>query len=146
MRRWSGTPARLVDDLRRELGAVCHARRAFDVELQKWGIVPEDGPPRAVWVGLRDSKGKWGELRAAVDRVLADHVLAPTLGGEEGWIVARVRPLGRTWNPAVVKAWAGSLAPPTPFAVERVALNFDHRDGRKPPAPLAEFALGGRRT
>lgn len=93
------TPERVIDDLKRELGALAHARRPFDLECRGLGCFPDDTDPRVLWAGVEDAHGRLQELFEASRRVLNSYRLfklndsyAPHL------TLARVRRLSAAWK------------------------------------------------
>ena len=102
------TPERVLDDLKKELGAVCHARRPFDLDCGGLGCFPDEADPRVVWTGIRDPAGRLEELFQASRRVLNAYRLfklgdafTPHLS------LARVRRLERRLGPGAA-AWVGA--------------------------------------
>lgn len=141
------TPARLVDDLKREIGALCHARRPFDVDAGGLGCFPDDAQPRVVWLGLRDKAGHLRNLFEASRRVLnayrlfdlrADYVPHLT--------VARVERLSAAWDPRLLRALAPQWEHVGPYPVEEVLLMRSRpaAEAGPPYETLARLSLGGR--
>jgi 2'-5' RNA ligase len=137
------TPARVLDDLKKELGAVCHARRPFDLDCGGLGCFPDEAAPRVLWAGVRDPQGRLGELFQSTRRVLNAYrlfdlrdQLAPHLS------LARVRRLSAAWDPALLRGLAPQWRGLGAFPVERLCLM---ESGSPDPGPryrsLAEFEL-----
>jgi 2'-5' RNA ligase len=117
------TPERVLDDLKKELGALCHARRPFDVSCGGLGCFPDELQPRVLWAGIRDPAGKLEELYGAARRVLNGYRLfklrdefTPHLS------LARVTRLSRAWDPALLRGLAPQWRDLGDFPVDRVAL------------------------
>lgn len=93
------TPARVFDDLRRELGAVAHARRPFDLAVRGLGAFPHWDAPGILWAGLVDPAGHLGELHHASLRVLNAYRLFKL---EERYTphitLARVKKISAAWD------------------------------------------------
>lgn len=107
------TPERVIDDLKRELGALAHARRPFDLECRGLGCFPDDSDPRVLWAGVLDPHGRLQELFEASRRVLNAYRLFK-LGDSltPHLTLARVRRLSAAWKPEPWRALAqdtGSL-------------------------------------
>ena len=117
------TPARLVDDLRREIGALCHARRAFDLGAGGLGCFPDDERPRVVWLGVRDPALKLAELFQASRRLLNAYRLFELPDGLVPHLsLARVSRLSAAWDPGLLRALAPQWADLGDYPVERVQL------------------------
>lgn len=132
------TPERTVDDLKRELGALAHARRPFDLPVQGLGAFPHDADPRVLWAGVGDPHGRLDELFHATRRVLDAYRLFRLRGGLQPHLtLARVRRLGAAWRPEPWRALAEGVGSLGTLPVERMVL-------MRSPAPylgLAELAL-----
>ena len=140
------TPVRLVDDLKREIGALCHARRAFDLEAGGLGCFPNDTHPRVVWAGVRDRTGRLLELFSVSRRVLQAYRLfelpkdfVPHL------TLARVEKLSAAWDPKLLRGVAPQWADLGPYPVEEVRLMRSRPGPRDGPRyeVLANLGLGG---
>jgi len=141
------TPLRLVDDLKRELGAVCHARRPFDIEIGGLGCFPDDTEPRMLTLGLQDGAGKLGELSLAMRKVLNAYRLFPL--GEAGLprlALARVDRLSRGWDPRPLRGLAFQWKDVGPCPVEEVRLMKSRGTlaGGQRYEVLAALGLGGQ--
>jgi 2'-5' RNA ligase len=117
------TPARVVDDLKRELGALCHARRAFDLPAGGLGCFPDEDRPRVLWAGLGDPHGRLQELFEASRGVLNAYrlfelreALVPHL------TLARVERLAADWDPRILRALAPQWRDLGSYPVERLQL------------------------
>jgi RNA 2',3'-cyclic 3'-phosphodiesterase len=44
----------------------------FKISIEQAGVFPEHGPPRVLWIGLRDQQGKLGRLQARLDDECAE--------------------------------------------------------------------------
>jgi 2'-5' RNA ligase len=138
------TPARVIDDLKRELGAVAHARRPFDLRCHGLGAFPDEEEPRVLWAGVEDPHGKLAELHQATLRVLNSYrlfklheQLTPHL------TLARVRKLSSAWSPEPLRHLAKESGGLGRLPVEQVRL-YRSRE-REEAGPhyecLAELAL-----
>jgi 2'-5' RNA ligase len=141
------TPARLVDDLRREIGALCHARRAFDLEAGGLGCFPDERNPRVVWLGIRDRAGKLEDLFQASRRVLMGYrlydlraELVPHL------TLARVEKLSAAWDPRLLRGLVSQWSDLGVFPVEEVRLMRSRPPSTAGPRyeTLAGLGLGGQ--
>lgn len=138
------TPLKLVDDLKRDLGALCHARRRFDLDCGGLRCHPDEVAPRVLSIGLRDPAGKLRELFEASRRVLNGYRLfklgddlAPHLP------LARVTRLGAAWDPAPLRGLARDWQRLGPYPVERLwlVLSDTGRRGGQSYECLVEMAL-----
>jgi 2'-5' RNA ligase len=131
--------ARLVDDVRRAVGAVAIAHEPFETRLAAVGAFPSERRARVVWAGLDDRDGRIGAIASGLDAALAefakpeDRPFAPHL------TVARLR------TPASVeeelKALSGAAS--DPFLLEHIVLYRSHL--RRPHPiyePVEAFRLG----
>jgi 2'-5' RNA ligase len=117
------TPARLVDDFRRELGALCHARRAFDLPAGGLGCFPDESNPRVLWAGVCDPQGRLRDLFEASRRALNAHRPTPLPAEYRPHVtLARVERLGSAWDPRLLRGLAGQWNDLGTYGVERVAL------------------------
>jgi len=141
------TPARVLGDLKKELGAVCHARRPFDLDCGGLGCFPDEKDPRVLWAGIRDPAGKLEDLFNASLRVLNAYrlfklrgVLAPHVS------LARVRRLSAAWDPALLRGLAPQWASLGRYPVEHLGLFHSRGDAADGPRYdcLAKLDLGGR--
>lgn len=117
------TPARLVDDLDRELGAVAHATRPFDLACGGLGAFPSLAEPRVVWAGLRGHSQALTSLFQATLRVLNAYrlfklrdELSPHL------TVARVAKLSEAWDARMLEALMPQWEELGPYPVEKIRL------------------------
>ncbi len=117
------TPTRVIDDLHREIGAVVHARRPFDLAVKGLGAFPHWEAPGILWAGVQDSVGKLAELHQATLRVLNAYRLFKL---EEHYTphitLARVKKISAAWDARrlqVVKGWDDALGV---YPVEEVRL------------------------
>lgn len=141
------TPARVVDDLKREIGALCHSRRSFDLGIGGIGCFPDDRTPHVVWAGVRDYSGRLQDLFQAARRVLNSYRLfdlrrdyAPHL------TLARVEKLGVAWDPRLLRGLEPQWHDLGIYGVEEVRLmrsRAGEKDGPRYES-LASLALGGR--
>jgi 2'-5' RNA ligase len=69
------TPARLLEDLRHDLGACFHRHRRFDLSLQGMGCFPSPDEPRVLWAGIGDPHGRLAALHQDSRRVLDQYRL-----------------------------------------------------------------------
>jgi 2'-5' RNA ligase len=137
------TPERVLDDLKKELGAVCHARRPFDLACGGLGCFPDDAEPRVVWAGLSDPSGKLQDLFQASRRVLNAYRLFQLRDGLVPHLtLARVRRLSAAWDPALLRGLAPQWAALGNYPVEKLCL-MESVGGQEGPRyrPLAEFGL-----
>ena len=138
------TPLKLVDDLRRELGALCHARRRFDLDCGGLGCFPDEAEPRVVYAGLRDPAGRLAELFQASRRVLNAYRLFKLGEGLQPHVtLARVQRLSAAWDPALLRPLAAGAAALGPYPVERLQLMRARGGGDGPGGyeTLADLAL-----
>lgn len=142
------TPVRVVDDLRRDLGALCHARRPFDLTSGGLGCFPDDAQPRVVWLGIRDPRERLKELFEASRRVLNQYRLFK-LKGEllPHLTLARVMGLSAAWDPAPLRGLAPQWAQTGAYPVERLQLMRSRPAAEPGPRYelLGEWTLGGER-
>jgi 2'-5' RNA ligase len=117
------TPARVIDDLKRELGAVAHARRPFDLRCSGLGAFPDEAEPRVLWAGVEDPHGRLAELHQATLRVLNAYrlfklhdQLTPHL------TLARVRKLSAAWSPEPLRRLGADAAGLGLIPVEQIRL------------------------
>ncbi len=128
------TPLRLVDDLRRELGAVCHARRRFDLRLGRVRAFPDAGDPRVVCIGIEDPGGRFEELRAATGRVLRAYGIPGTGREVEPHVtLARVERPDPGRSPGAPLAAAPGAGGREGFGVEALALMRSRPEAEGPP-------------
>lgn len=141
------TPSRVIDDLKREIGAVCHARRPFDLAVEGIGCFPDDLEPRVLWAGVRDPAGRLEELFEASRRVLNAYRLfqlreefTPHL------TLARVERLSSDWDPRPLRALAAEEGRLGNFPVEEVRLMESRVSGGSGPRyeTLARLGMGGQ--
>lgn len=141
------TPLRVVDDLKRELGALCHARRPFDLRAGGLGCFPGESQPRVVWLGVQDRAGKLKELFDASRRVLDAYRLFK-LDAEytPHFTLARVDRLSRAWDPRLLRGLAPQWNDLGAFGVEQVLLMRSRPGAGDAPRyeTLASLGLGGR--
>jgi 2'-5' RNA ligase len=140
------TPARLVDDLKREIGALCHARRPFDLGAGGLGCFPDDVQPRVVWLGLQDRAGHLQDLFEASRRVLNAYRLFELRADFVPHLtVARVDRLSAAWDPRLLRGLAPQWERLGPYPVEELLLM---RSSSSPDGPryetLARLSLGAR--
>lgn len=99
------TPLRLVDDLKRELGALCHARRRFDLKVGGLGCFPDEQHPRVVYAGIQDSAGMLQELfQASLKLLNAYRLFALRADYRPHLTLARVEGLSAAWDPRLLRA------------------------------------------
>jgi len=137
------TPERILDDLKKELGAVCHARRPFDLACGGLGCFPDEADPRVLWAGVRDPAGRLEELFQASRRVLNGYRLFQLRGELAPHLsLARVRRLSAAWDPALLRGLAPQWSALGPLPVERLCLfqGVQAPDGPRY-RPVAEFRL-----
>ncbi len=138
------TPARLLEDLGKELSAWAHARRAFDLRLGGLDVFPNWESPRVLWTGFSGQTSLLQELYGSSRRLLsakrlfdlpADYVPHLTL--------ARVQDLRPTWDPSRVQALLPQWQDLGTFSVEKVQLiqSILRPEGAKHQI-LREFKLG----
>jgi RNA 2',3'-cyclic 3'-phosphodiesterase len=114
------TPIRVLDDLRRELGAVAHARRPFDLRVQGLGAFPSWEDPRILWAGIRDPSGKLADLHQASLRVLNAYRLFKLPDAYTPHItLARVKKISAAWDARRLQVLAGWEEP---YPVEELRL------------------------
>ena len=102
------TPARVVDDLRRELGAVAHARRPFDLRAKGLGAFPGWEDPRILWAGIQDPSGQLAALHQASLRVLNAYRLFKLGDAYTPHItLARVKKISAAWDARRLQVLAG---------------------------------------
>lgn len=117
------TPLKLVDDLRRDLGALCHARRPFDLDCGSLDCFPNETEPRVVYAAVRDPAGKLEEFFQASRRVLNAYRLFQLRGELQPHVtLARVKRLSAAWNPALFRALAPAFENLGPYPVEELWL------------------------
>jgi 2'-5' RNA ligase len=123
------TPERVIDDLKRELGAVAHARRPFDLRCNGLGAFPDETEPRVLWAGVEDPHGRLAELHEATLRVLNAYrlfklheKLTPHL------TLARVRKLSAAWSPEPLRRLSAESGGLGRLPVEQIRL-YRSRDG-----------------
>jgi 2'-5' RNA ligase len=141
------TPARLVDDLKREIGALCHARRAFDLQAGGLGCFPDDVRPRIVWAGVRDGSGKLRDLFQATRHALQAYRLFALPGDFVPHLtLARVDRLSAAWDPRLLRGLAPQWADLGDFPVEEVRLMRSREGSKDGPRyeVLASLGLGGQ--
>ncbi|MGH7441155.1 MAG: RNA 2',3'-cyclic phosphodiesterase [bacterium] len=140
------TPARLVDDLKRDLGALCHARRPFDLRAGGLGCFPDDANPRVLWVGVLDRAGKLRELFEAARRVLDGYRLFKLPANfTPHFTVARVERLSASWDPRLLRGIARQWDDLGAFGIEEVLLRSSRTGAAQGPRyeTLAALDLGG---
>lgn len=131
------TPARVIDDLQRELGALCHARRPFDLALQGLGAFPSLDDPRSLWVGMEDPHARLQELFEASRRCLNAYRLFKLRDNLQAQLpVARVQRLSAAWSPQPLAALASSVGRLGVLPVERLKLL--RRRAKDEPGPRYE--------
>ena len=69
------TPARIVPDLERELGACVHHLRPFELAVGGLGVFPDVDKPRVLWAGVQDRHGQLEALHAKTGRILSRYRL-----------------------------------------------------------------------
>lgn len=141
------TPGRVIDDLKREIGAVCHSRRPFDVSCGGLGCFPDEEEPRVVWAGLDDPAGKLQELFAATRKVLNSYRLFKLREDLQPHLtVARVGRLSKAWDPGLLRHLAPQWKALGPYPIERVQLMSSHPGRKDGPRyeVLADLGLGGQ--
>lgn len=138
------TPLTLVDDLKKEVGALCHARRAFDLKAGGLGCFPDESRPRVLWAGIEDRAGALRELFTVTRRVLNAYRLFQLREDFSPHLtLARVVWLSEAWDPRRLRALDEQWKSLGPFPVEELRLM------RRLPAPgasvygtLANLRLG----
>jgi 2'-5' RNA ligase len=138
------TPARVTDDLKRELGALAHARRPFDLPVQGLGAFPHDADPRVLWAGVSDPHGRLNGLFEATRRVLNAYRLFKLREELQPHLtLARVRSLRAPWSPQPLRALMSATGTLGRLPVERLHLMRSREPGEGPPRYecLGELAL-----
>jgi 2'-5' RNA ligase len=137
------TPARVLDDLKKEMGAVCHARRPFDLDCGGLGCFPDEARPRVVWAGVRDPAGHLEDLFQASRRALNAYRLFKLRDELSAHLsLARVQRLSAAWDPALLRGLARQWKELGPLPVDRLVLMESGGDREGPRyRPLAEFRL-----
>jgi RNA 2',3'-cyclic 3'-phosphodiesterase len=138
------TPARVTDDLKRELGALAHARRPFDLPVQGVGAFPHDADPRVLWAGVSDPHGRLAELFEAARRVLNAYRLFKLREELQPHLtLARVRRLSAAWSPQPLRALAAGTGALGLLPVQSFQLMRSRAAEEGPPryGRLAEMAL-----
>lgn len=140
------TPPRLVDDLKRELGAIAHARRPFDLVCGGVGCFPDESQPRVVYAAIVDPANKLQDLFEATRRILNAYRLFK-LGGEltPHLTLARVSKLSAAWDPALLRGLAPQWEKFGGYPVEHILLmaGLLDREAGKRYEVLADLRLGG---
>jgi 2'-5' RNA ligase len=138
------TPKRVLDDLKRELGALCHARRPFDLALRGLGAFPNETEPRVLWTGVEDSHGRLRELFEASRRCLNAYRLFKLREDLTPHItLARVRRLAGAWSPEPLRVLQKETGRLGGLPVERLVLFRSREPGEAgiPYEALAELVL-----
>lgn len=138
------TPKRVLDDLKRELGALCHARRPFDLALRGLGAFPNETEPRVLWTGVEDSHGRLRELFEASRRCLNAYRLFKLREDLTPHItLARVRRLAGAWSPEPLRVLQRETGRLGVLPVERLVLFRSREPGEAgiPYEALAELVL-----
>ena len=134
------TPNRVIDDLHRELGAVAHALRPFDLEVTGLGAFENWDDPCVIWAGVHDPAGKLAELFQATRRVLDSYRLFKLAERHAPHItLGRVKKISAAWDPRRLQAlmeWKETLGV---YPVEKICLM------RSQVAPLHDETLGSFR-
>lgn len=141
------TPERVVDDLKRELGAAAHARRPFDLACGGLGCFPDEAEPRVVYAGIQDSARKLQDLFEATRRILNAYRLFKLRDELTPHItLARVSKLSAAWDPAMLRGLAPQWEKLGGYPVERMQLMASHldREEGKRYEVLAEMGMGGQ--
>jgi 2'-5' RNA ligase len=141
------TPERVVDDLKRELGAVAHARRPFDLSCGGLGCFPDEAEPRVVYAGIHDPAGKLQDLFEATRRILNAYRLFKLRDELTPHItLARVSKLSAAWDPAILRGLAPQWEKLGGYPVEKMQLMASHldREAGKRYEVLAEMGMGGQ--
>jgi 2'-5' RNA ligase len=121
------TPLRVVDDLKREVGALCHSRRRFDLACGGLGCFPDEAEPRVVYAAVQDPAGKLEDLFQASRRILNAYRLFKLRDELQPHVtLARVQSLCAAWDPARLRGLAASHGALGPYPVERVQLMQSH--------------------
>jgi 2'-5' RNA ligase len=138
------TPLRVVDDLKRELGALCHARRRFDLRAGGLGCFPDDLKPRVVFAGVQDAAGKLEELfQASLKLLNAYRLFALRADFHPHLTLARVDRLSEAWDPKLLRALAPQWRDLGVYPVEELRLMRSLPPGQGGPRyeALASMAL-----
>lgn len=138
------TPARVIDDLKRELGAVAHARRPFDLRCSGLGAFPDEAEPRVLWAGVEDPHGRLAELHQATLRVLNAYRLFKLHDKMTPHLtLARVRKLSAAWSLEPLRRLAAESGGLGRLPVEGIRLYHSRDGGGEGPNYdcLAELAL-----
>jgi 2'-5' RNA ligase len=131
------TPERVIDDLRRELGAVAHARRPFDLSVKGLGAFPHWDAPGILWAGVHDPSGQLSELHQASLRVLNAYRLFKLNESYTPHItLARVKKISAAWDPRRLQALAEWKEALGVYPVEEIRLM------KSQIAPLQDEILG----
>jgi len=141
------TPERVVDDLKRELGAVAHAHRPFDLACGGLSCFSDEDNPRVVYASLHDSAAKLMELFEATRRVLNAYRLFKLRDELTPHItLARVTKLSAAWDPMLLRGLAPQWDKLGTYPVERMQLMQSHlgREGGPRYELLADLRLGGQ--
>ncbi len=102
------TPVKVIDDLRRELGAVAHARRPFDLRVKGLGAFPHWDEPAILWAAVQDGSGRLAELHQASLRVLNAYRLFKLSDAYSPHItLARVKKISAAWDARRLQVLSG---------------------------------------
>lgn len=102
------TPGRVIDDLQRELGAVAHARRPFDLQVKGLGAFPNWEAPGILWAGIQDPSGQLASLHQAGLRVLNAYRLFKLEQHYTPHVtLARVKKISAAWDLRRLQALSG---------------------------------------
>lgn len=138
------TPARLVEDLGKELAAWAHSRRPCDLRLDGLGSFPDWVQPRVLWAGFRGQDSLLQELYASSRRLLSAYRLFDLPEAYTPHLtLARVQALRSSWDPQRIQALLPQWQDLGSYPVERVqliqsVLNVEGTEHRV----LREFKLG----
>ena len=138
------TPERVIEDLKRELSAVAHARRPFDLHCGGLGAFPNFEEPRVLWAGLQDPAGNLKELHSDTLQIFNAYRLFKLSAEYVPHItVARVRTLSKAWDPRLLEGILGQWDVLGRFPVETIQLMRSqmNSDGLRYET-VGEFKLG----
>lgn len=136
------TPVRIIDDLRREIGAVAHARRPFDLKVKGLGVFPSWESPGILWAGVQDPSGHLAELHQTALRVLNSYRLFKLNEHYTPHItLARVKKTSAAWDPRRLQALSGWDEALGAYPVDELRLMRSQPGTDHPDEVLAQLKL-----
>ena len=126
------TPDNLLEDLRHDLGALMHARRAFDLSVGGLGAFPTLEDPRVLWAGVHGRGAALEDLFEASYKILKGYRIFELKREFTPHItLGRVSQLKASWDPRRLEGLMGQWEKLGRLPVDELALfkSQTHPDG-----------------